>query len=160
MTDKQRVLTIAAASGRVGYVFLENMSVLTWGLSRKASRGEAEAAACAAAWIEQLRPDVVVTERVLPRSRKAPLTRAVIGAIATVAERADLLHLSVARWQGYPSKFAEAEALARDHPELAHLVPKPRQPWDTEPRTTVYFEALALAHGALGDPGLGQAEAR
>lgn len=154
MAPRQRVLTIAAASGRVGFVCLEDMTVQTWGLSRKASRSETEAAACAAAWIEQLRPDVVVTEKVSARSRKAARTRSVIAAIGDVADRADLLHICVPRWQGYPTKFVEAEELARVHPELAHLVPKPRRAWDPEPRTTVYFEALTLAHSALGDLGL------
>lgn len=156
MRTKQRVLTIAAASGRVGHVLLEDMTVVTWGLSRKASRGEIEAATCAAAWIEWLRPDVVVTEKVLPRSKKSALTRSVIAAMSDVATRADLLHIAVARWQGYPSKFVEAEALARVHPELAHLLPRPRKLWDGEPRRTVYFEALALAHSALGDPTVKQ----
>lgn len=154
MATEQRVLTIAAASGRVGFVLLDDMIVQVWGLSRKASRGEAEAAACATGWIEQLRPDVVVTERVLPRSRKAARTKSVIAAIANVADRADLLHIRVSRWQAYSTKFEEAEALARVHPELRQLVPKPRRAWDPEPRTTVYFEAVALAHSALGDPGL------
>ena len=30
-------------------------------------------------------------------------------------------------------------------------MPKPRRPWDSEPKTTVYFEALSLALTALGN---------
>lgn len=152
MAARQRVLAIAAASGRVGYVVLEDMEVMTWGLSRKASAGAQEAASAAAKWIERIRPDVVVTEKVLARSKKGERTRVVIAAIAEVVDLADVAHIAVARWQGHRNKFAEAAALAEDYPRLAHLLPKVRKPWDPEPKTTVYFEALALALAALGDP--------
>jgi len=151
---RRRVLTIAAASGRVGHVLLEDMVVATWGLSRKASRGAGEAEISAAGWIERLRPDIVVTEKILPGSRKGDRSKTVIAAITAVADLADVLNIEVARWQGYESKFAEAKALAEDHPKLAHLVPKVGRPWDPEPRTTLCFEALALALCALGDPNL------
>ena len=154
MTDRQCVLTIAAASGRVAYVLLKDMHVSAWGLSRKASNGPDDAALCAARWIEWLRPDVVVTEKITKGSKKGARTRSVTSAITAVADRADILNVEVVRGRSYPSKYAEAHGLARDFPELAHLVPKRRKPWDTEPRTTVYFEALALALAALGDPNI------
>ncbi len=88
----------------------------------------------------------------LPRSKKGERTRTVIAVIAAVADVADVAHIAVVRWQGHRNKFAEAAALAEDHPRLAHLLPKVRKPWDPEPKTTVYFEALALVLAALGDP--------
>ena len=148
----RRALAIAAASGRVGYVLLEDMRPELWGLSRKASRGAVDASEVAANWIERIRPDLVVTEKILAGSAKGPKTRDIIAAITAVAELADVLDLQVARHQAYPSKYDEAKALAADFPELAHLLPDERKPWQSEPRTMIYFEALALALAALGDP--------
>lgn len=152
MAARRRVLSIMAASGKVGYLLLENRRVVTKGLSRKASIGEAEAATSAAHWIEQLRPDVVVTEHIPKRSRKGANTRAVTDAIAGVAELADLRHVRVVRGHSHANKFVEAAALAKAFPELAPLLPAPRKPWDSEPKPIIYFEALALALSALGDP--------
>ncbi|MEQ8964879.1 MAG: hypothetical protein RID91_03570 [Azospirillaceae bacterium] len=152
MKHEGRVLTIAAANGRVGYVFLDDTVVLTWGLSRKASRGPDEAAARTAQWLETLRPDVVITEKITRRNRKGDRTKAVIAAIRSVAEMADVLAIEVARVQSHQNKFEEAVEIAAIFPELARLVPKYRKPWQTEPKTTVYFEAAALVLSAFGDP--------
>ena len=97
MTARQRVLSIAAASGRVGYVLLVDRKISTWGLSRKASANQDHAATRCANWIERLRPDVVVTERVLNRSKKGARTRAVIAAMTEVAEIADVRNIVVSR---------------------------------------------------------------
>ena len=153
MAASQRVLSIAAASGRVGYVLLVDRKIAATGLSRKASNNADDAATSAANWIEQLRPNVVITERVLKRSKKGQKTRAVITAMAHVAEIADVLDLQVVRGQSHANKFEEAAELARDFPEIAHLLPKPRRPWDSEPKATVYFEALSLALTAIGGNG-------
>ncbi len=153
MAASQRVLSIAAASGRVGYVLLVDRKIIATGLSRKASNNADDAATSAANWIEQLRPDVVITERVLKSSKKGRKTRAVIAAMARVAEIADVLHQQVVRGQSHANKFEEAADLVRDFPEIAHLLPKPRKPWDSEPKTTVYFEALSLALTAIGGNG-------
>lgn len=151
-----RVLAVAAASGRVGYVVLDDMTASISGLSRKAATGPAEAAACAATWIEQFRPVMVITEKVPASSKKGERTRSIIAAISGVAETADVLNLAVIRAQVHRNKFEEAAALAEAHPELAHLLPKARRPWDSEPKAIIYFEALSLAHSALGGPGLRQ----
>ena len=70
-----RVLAIAVATGRVGYVFLAGRRLRDWGLSRKASSSPELAAAQARRWIEALEPDVVVTETVAAGSRKGEKTR-------------------------------------------------------------------------------------
>lgn len=153
MTDDQRILSIAAASSRVGYVVLKGMAYEGSGLSRKASSGPDAAAACAAQWIEEIRPDVVITEKVLAKSKKGARTRDVIAAMTGVADVADVLNIEIARWQGFESKYAEARALALEFPAMAHLVPRTRRPWESEPKATVYFEALSLALAAFGGPG-------
>jgi hypothetical protein len=153
MAVRPRVLAIAAASGRVGHVLLEDRRVAALGLSRKASQSASIAASCAANWIEQLRPDIVITERVRQRSKKGHRTRDVIAAMTDVADIADVLSIAVVRTQTHDNKYQEAAALAQEFPEIAHLVPKARRPWDPEPKTTVYFEALSLALSVIGGNG-------
>lgn len=154
MADEQRVLAIAAAAQHAGYLLLEDRTGTTWGISRRASDGAVEAATWAAQLIEGLRPDIVITEKVMRASKKGPRTREVIAAITAVADRADLLNLAVVKPHDHDNKYEEAAKLAEGHPELAHLLPKVRQVWDPEPRKMIYFEALALALAALGDPSI------
>lgn len=156
MAGRQRVLAFAAAAQHVGYLLLEDMKGTAWGISRRASRGGADAAAWTADLIESLRPHVVITEKVMRSSKKGPRTKDVISAMTAVADRADLLNLEVARPHVHETKFEEASALAKSHPELAHLLPEERRIWDPEPRRMIYFEALALALAALGDPAVRQ----
>ena len=75
MTLKRRVLAIAVASGRVGHVLVEADKVVDLGMSRKASSGPIEARTYAAQRMENLRPDVVVTEKISRKSKKGKKTR-------------------------------------------------------------------------------------
>jgi len=145
MQRLNRVLSIAVATGRIGYVFLIGDRLKDWGLSRKASKSPALAASQTEQWIAELEPDVVVTEIVPKTSTKSFKTRALIDAIQAVAARAKLLDVHVPRIQLHKNKYDEAEALGNRFPDLALWVPKPRRIWEPEPRTTVLFEALALA---------------
>jgi hypothetical protein len=140
-----RILAIAVATGRIGYVFLHAGKLKDWGLSRRASRGTKEAATQARAWITLLEPDVVVTERVAKTSTKSIKTRALIEVITRVAEDMKMQFVEVPRFQSFKNKYAEATALAERFPELTLWLPKLRRLWDPEPRSTVLFEALALS---------------
>jgi tRNA U34 5-methylaminomethyl-2-thiouridine-forming methyltransferase MnmC len=140
-----RVLAIAVATGRIGYVYLIGDRLKDWGLSRKASKTPALAAAQTERWITELEPDVVVTEIIPKTSTKSFKTRALITAIQTAAAKATLLDVHLPRIQKHKNKYEEATHLAERYPELSLWVPKPRRIWEPEPRTTVLFEALALA---------------
>lgn len=131
---------------------LEDMEVSAWGLSRRASTDATEAAAAGARWIEQLRPDYLVTEKVLPKSRKGARTRELIAALTAAAEIADVIDIAVPLTRIHINKYEEAAALVADHPALAHLLPKARRLWEAVPKATVYFEALSLALIAFGNP--------
>lgn len=150
-----RIMAIAAASGRVGFILLIGNAVVDRGLSRKASTGPSEAATYAAERIEQLRPDVVVTEKVPARSRKSAKTRAVIDAITAVADLADVLNIAVVRGRSHDNRFAEAADLALRYPEMQRCLPKIRRPWEAEPKTLMYFEAMSLIESAFGQPAGG-----
>lgn len=147
-----RLLAIAAASGRIAYVYLIGNRLMDWKVSDRASDSEAEAAKSAARWIETLQPDVVVTEDTLGAKKKGRRTKEIIASIAEVASRAELLDVAVVREQAYPNKYVEAKALAERYPDLQPWLPYRRLLLDNEHRNTVIFEALALAQVILQGP--------
>ncbi|MCB9947262.1 MAG: hypothetical protein H6842_05455 [Rhodospirillaceae bacterium] len=151
--ERLKVLAIAVATGRVGYVFLIGGNLKDWGMSRKASRSSTLAAGQTQKWIDDLRPDVVVTEK-LDGSRKGEKSQGLIAAIARVAEHNYLMDVAVARIRAFENKYEEALAYAREFPEIAPWLPRKRRFFDPEPRSTVYVEALALAKQVLGGPTL------
>lgn len=145
-----RVLAFAAATGRVGSVFLVGDKLIDWHISNKAAENGIEAAGHAQALINDLMPDVVVTEELETASHKSKHTLELIAAIARTAEHNHLLEISVPRDHRYPNKYAEADALVERYPELAPWQPLKRRFYDNEPRNTVLFEALALALSMQG----------
>lgn len=152
MDDKGRVLAIAVASGRVGHVLLEAGCVVNLGMSRKASSGESEARAYAAQQIEVLRPDVIVTERLVRRSKKGKKSRSIIGAITSVADVADVQNAEIVRGRSYQNRFDEAADLVERYPEMRPYLPDVRKPWEAEPKALIYFEALSLVESLFGMP--------
>ena len=150
MKSRGRVLTISAASGRVGHVLVEKGRVVDLGMSRKASSGPTEASAYAAQKIEMLRPDYVVTEKVLRKSKKGDKTREIIAAITSVADVADVMNMAVARGHSFVNRFDEAADIVERYPEMRPYLPKVRKPWEAEPKTLIYFEAISLIDSAFG----------
>ena len=140
-----RILAFAAATGRVGSVFLVGNKLVDWHISNKAAESGVAVAGHVQTLINDLLPDVVVTEEPETASHKGKHTLALIAAIARTAEHNHLLDVSVPRQHRYPNKYAEADALVEQFPELAPWKPMKRRFYDNEPRNTVLFEALALA---------------
>lgn len=149
-----RILSIAAATGRIAYVYLIGDRLMDWRISDKASTSTSEAKAASERWIETLQPDVVVTEIAVSKTRKGDNTRQLIDAIAEAAETAKVLDVKVTREQTFANKYEEAAALAERYPELLPWVPRRRRFFDNEHRNTVLFEALALAQSILRNPAL------
>ena len=147
-----RVLSVAAATGRVGYIYFEGGPPVDWALSQKASRSPQDAAAMARRWIAMLTPDVLITEKVGRHSRKGDTTRALIDAIAREAAGHELHDIAVPRQQHHANKYAEAATYAERFPELRPLLPAKRRIWDKEPPNITYFEAIALALPVLDTP--------
>lgn len=145
MAARLKVLAIAVATGRVGYVFLDGSTLIDWKMSKKASQSVKEARKHAKKWIAFFKPDVVLTERIAKHSRKGDHAKSITGAIAKVAEDAELLDVSVPRLQAFKNKYEEARELVLRFPELRPRLPKVRRIWEGEPYSTIYFEALALA---------------
>ena len=147
-----RVLSVAAATGRVGYVYFEGGQPVDWALSHKASRSSKDAARYARRWITLLHPDVVITEKVGKHSRKGAKTRALIEAIATEAANHKLHTIAAPRHQPFANKYDEAAAYAERFPELRQLLPATRKIWEKEPPKITYFEAVTLALVVLDPP--------
>ena len=140
-----KVLAVAAATGRLGYVFFNDDELVDWRMSHKASQSRKRAVAQVEKWIDYLKPDVVITEDVVTESRKGARTKKIIAAIADCASNLPLNDVSISRVQTFDNKYEEATVLAARYPDILPWMPKRPRIWESEPRNMVYFEALALA---------------
>ena len=149
------VLAIAVASGKAGYVYLANGKLQDWGITVKAAKNATDLVSFLQSMFNDLRPDVVVTEDCRKGCRKGANSRRLIQSITQLASYNAVLDVSVARPREYISKYEEAEALAKKHPEIVGYLPtKKRRIFDFEPRGMVLFEALALAEKVMESPSL------
>lgn len=147
------VLAIAVASGKAGYVHLADGKLQDWGITVKAAKNGSDLVGFVQGLINDLQPDVVVTEDCSKGSRKGVNSKRLIQSIAELASHNAVLDVSVERPRTYPSKYEEAEALAQRHPEIAGYLPvRKRRIFDFEPRSMVLFEALALAREVMDGP--------
>lgn len=148
-----RVLSVAVASGRAGYVFLEGYQLLDWGITVKAVKTGTELVGFVQELINTLKPDVVVTEVTDKRSRKGTRAKSLIRSIAEIASHNEVLDVSVERPRIFPSKYEEAEEIADRYPDIRGYLPKrKRRNFDFEPRGMVIFEAIALAEEVINGP--------
>ena len=143
-TEYRNVLAMAAASGKLGYVFLINGVPFDWGASKEASGSPRQAFQYATKKIAYYRPELLVTELVSDESKKGQYSRSLINMIAKAAQEADIQWCLVARQQHYPNKYQEAQALAERFPDLEATLPPRRHWWQTEDQRMIIFEALAL----------------
>lgn len=142
---RRKVLALAAATGRVGYVYFIDGEPVHWVISHKAATSPLLAAKQTAEWISLLAPDLVVTELIGARSRKGSNTKYLIAAMADTAREVDCKDHSVPRVQHYANKYEEADALAARFPMLLAWLPNRPRIWEAEPRNMILFEAVALA---------------
>lgn len=155
-----RVLSIAVASGRAGYVCLQGSQLLDWGITVKAVKTGTELVGFVQELINTLKPDVVVTEVTDDRSRKGSRAKELIKAIAGIASHNEVLDVSVERPRTFPSKYEEAEDIAERYPDVRGYLPtRKRRIFDFEPRGMVIFEAIALAEAVINGPPEKLAEA-
>lgn len=147
------VLAIAVASGKVGYVYLHGGRLRDWGITVKAAKSGSDLVGFVQGLINDLRPDVVVTEDLSRDCRKGDHVKSLIRTIAELASHNAVLDVSVQRPRKHASKYEEAQELATRHPEIAGYLPaRKRRIYDFEPRGMVLFEALALAEAVINGP--------
>ena len=154
-----RVLAIAVAKGRAGYVYMSGDEPLDWGISVKASKSANNLVDWMQSLIIDLRPDIVVTEKITKDCRKGRKTRRLIAAAAELASHNYVLDVAVERPRHSTCKYTEAEELVIRYPDLAGWLPKKRRYFESEPRSTILFEALVLAEKILKGPPLQLAKA-
>ena len=146
MTPKHaNTLAIAVSSGKIGYVFLTDGELRDWGLSSVAARSPEAAKAKVSHWIETYRPRLIVTEKLTLHTRKSGRTIRNINVVSDTAQKSDAHHVEFERLQNHDNKYQEADDLCRKYPVIENWKPRPRKPWESEPKTAVIFEALSLA---------------
>lgn len=147
------VLAIAVASGKVGYVYLQGGTLRDWGITVKAAKTGSDLVGFVQGLINDLKPDVVVTEDHTAGCRKGARAKRLIATLAELASHNAVLDVSVERPRNHPSKYEEAQELAARYPEIAGYLPaRKRRIYDFEPRGMVLFEALALAEEVIKGP--------
>ncbi len=134
---------MAVATGRVGYVFFDGGILKDWKMCKKASKSPKAARSYTKKLITFFKPDVIVTERIAPQSKKGDNAKEITATIALVAADHELLDVAVPRLQAFKNKYAEARELVLRFPDLR--APKEPRIWQAEPYSTIHFEALALA---------------
>jgi hypothetical protein len=149
--EPNRLLALSACHDRLAYVFFIGHDLKDWRISRFAARSPVTASAFAEKYIHFLKPEVVVTEAFHGSSIKGDHTRALIAAMATVAEYEPVLDITMTRPRAFANKYDEAEALADRYPVIAKWKPARRRFFDNEPRNTVLFDALALADALIAN---------
>jgi hypothetical protein len=148
-----RALSVAVATGRVGYVFLEGTKLLDWAVTTRVSRKSGDLVGYVQELINTLKPDVVVTEKCDDDCKKGSRARKLIASITELASHNYVLDVSVPRPRDFQSKYEEAESLVSRHPDLIGYLPeKKRRFYDFEPRNMIVFEALALAEAVIYGP--------
>lgn len=147
------VLSIAARSGRIAYVFFAGSELKAWSTSRKGSKNSKAASVVVGSWIAQFVPDIIIVEDYRAATRKGRNTKAIIRTIENVAKSTSAGICVVNRKQMFKNNIDEARQFAEQYPELKAWLPSKPRIWESEPRNIIYFEALALAKQALRRDG-------
>lgn len=149
--ERPRVLAVAVASRKISYVLLIDGKLKDWLLSRAGGMSAPKGRSFLRMAVAQYQPDLVVIENPYGSTRKYGTSREILMALAQELEDSGVPHRLVIRKQAHANKYEEAAALAKQFPEIAPWLPKPRKLWDNEPTEVIYFEALALALASVND---------
>lgn len=145
-----RVIGITSTSHGFAYAVLEGPTRLVdWGVYRLHSGHDAVISAFDRALVKN-RPLFVALDRILS-ARKRLRGRLFVEAVerAALARRIMILDTDSRKATGEekPTRWRIAAEMARRFPEVAHKLPKPRKPWQSEDDRMGLF--LALAAGAV-----------
>jgi Holliday junction resolvasome RuvABC endonuclease subunit len=155
----RRILAIDPTSRGFGYSVVEAGTLVDWGVRNVTGNRHDECLRLIAALLEQYHVDVLAVEDHTARgSRRTPRVQALLVAAAELGagRRVKVVRVSPTRRRAafQPSKattkYAIAQALAHQFPELAHRLPPARKPWMSEDYRMGIFDAVALAVAAGG----------
>lgn len=144
MATTNKILAIAVSTGRAGYVYIVGGTLKDWQISRKATNSMIDLTVWAQRAINELRPDVVVTEKITSRCRKSRKSKQLISTVTQLASHNYVMDVSVERPHTSLTKYELAAEQIQRYPELRGWLPR-RRFFDPEPRNTILFEALSLA---------------
>jgi len=142
------VLAVAARTGRLGSVVIDDGALIIWDTSEKAASSEALAAKKLRSWVKEFRPDCLVTENPDTAGQKRGAQIPILKSFAAVGDDLPILNLVVTRKRLFKNAYLEAENFGNQFPDIAHLAPKKPAIWEREPYQLVCFEALALVRDA------------
>ena len=143
-----RVLGVAARCGRIGCVVVDAGDLVIWDASRKGASSAAAASRKLRTWIDEFRPDVLVTEHPGRAGKKRGRQLEILRAYRDVGQGENLVNMAIRRQRSFANVYDEAAHFAGQFPDLAPLLP-PRPPiWCKEPHSLIFFEALALIRDA------------
>lgn len=144
----QRVLAVAARTGRLGCVIIDDGDLVIWDTSEVAAKSATRAARKLRKWIEEFQPSVLVTENPDAAGRKSGMQISILKAFIEVGEELPMPSLVVRRVRQFDNAYLEAAHFTVQFPDLAPLKPEKPPIWGKEPYSLVCFEALALARDA------------
>lgn len=147
--QQPNTLSIAVASGRIGYVYLSDGEVRDWGVSNVAAKSTETAKSKTDFLIENYQPSLIITEKLSAHTRKSGRTIANVQAVEEAAIASGAQHIAVEHIQLHANKYLEMDALAEKHPVLASWLPAKRKLWESEDRRASIWEALALVEQAI-----------
>jgi hypothetical protein len=139
------ILSIVAASEKIGFAYLDGYDLRDWGLSLKASENVDTAFAQMNSWLDRYAPNIVLVEYLSEESRKGKRSRALTEALVAATRDRDIPWERVVPPRSGTGKYDEARRMAEIFPQLKSRLPRRRRKWEHEPHAIVYFEAAALA---------------
>lgn len=148
VANRGRVLAVAARCGRLGCVVIDNGDLIIWDSSRKGASSVQHAMASLQAWLDEFRPDVLVTENPDSAGRKQGRQLRILRAFVDIGRDANIVNLVIRRQRPFASIYDEAEHFGEQFPDFAPLIPTRPALWEKEPYQMIYFEALALVRDA------------
>jgi len=148
-SKQERVLAVAAKTGRIACVLLRGGKLNDWNISRVGAKSPKQAGVVFKRWLEQFQPDTIISEDPKAAKRKSELQRDILRTFSKLAKKSPASNILVTRKKTHKNIYKQARALAKLHPAIAHKVPKQPPIWMPEPRDTAYFEALAMAEQVL-----------
>ncbi|MFZ7093733.1 hypothetical protein [Primorskyibacter sp. 2E233] len=144
----QRALAVAVRCGRLGAVLVDDGDLIIWDTSGKGASSVPSALETLHGWIEEFRPDILVTENPDSAGRKLGRQLRILRAFQAAGQEQDILNLVIRRERKFDNAYDEAADFAETFPDIAPLLPMKPPIWGKEPYGLIYFEALALIRDA------------
>ena len=149
----RRILAIYPNSRGFGFALLEGKELLVdWGVVQTKFDKHRQCLSRTKRFIEQYRPDVVVTEDAPKSLHRGKRIRKLLTAIRQLVLKMDVKCKGVSRAQVRKyfrsprrvTKHHIAQGIAERFPELSSRLPPPRKPWMSEDSRMAIFDAMAL----------------